>query len=118
MDQIEFPTAEREVLRYWRFYHPHPRVQLKMDAAPCGFAPFLGLVWGWERLCVNDVYGGTSNTIAGRRSGPAIGTGAVASADALTHGHRRPTPGREAHPLPEGAFGEPTRLRLGARRRV
>ena len=32
MNQIEFTTAERKVLHYWRFHHPHPRVQLKMEA--------------------------------------------------------------------------------------
>lgn len=32
MDQVEFSTAEREALQYWRFHHPHPRVQLKMEA--------------------------------------------------------------------------------------
>ena len=32
MDQIEFTTAEREALHYWRFHHPHPRVQLKVEA--------------------------------------------------------------------------------------
>src|SRR5215471_9710749 len=32
MDQIEFTTAEREALQYWRFHHPHPRVQRKMEA--------------------------------------------------------------------------------------
>lgn len=32
MDKIEFTTAERETLHSWRFYHPHPRVQLKMEA--------------------------------------------------------------------------------------
>ena len=32
MDKIEFTTTEREALHYWRFHHPHPRVQLKMEA--------------------------------------------------------------------------------------
>lgn len=32
MDQIEFTIAEREALHYWRFHHPHPRVQLKVEA--------------------------------------------------------------------------------------
>ena len=32
MKQIEFTTAEREALQYWRFHHPHPRVQRKMEA--------------------------------------------------------------------------------------
>jgi transposase len=32
MDKIEFTTPEREALHYWRFHHPHPRVQLKMEA--------------------------------------------------------------------------------------
>jgi transposase len=32
MNQIEFTTAEREALQYWRFHHPHPRVQRKMEA--------------------------------------------------------------------------------------
>jgi transposase len=32
MDKIEFTTAERETLHYWRFHHPHPRVQRKMEA--------------------------------------------------------------------------------------
>ena len=32
MDKSEFPTAERETLHYWRFHHPHPRVQRKMEA--------------------------------------------------------------------------------------
>jgi transposase len=31
MDQVEFSTAEREALQYWRFHHPHPRVQGKME---------------------------------------------------------------------------------------
>ena len=31
MKQIEFTTAEREMLHYWRFHHPHPRVQRKME---------------------------------------------------------------------------------------
>lgn len=32
MDKIELTTTEREALHYWRFHHPHPRVQLKMEA--------------------------------------------------------------------------------------
>ena len=32
MDPIEFTTSERETLHYWRFHHPHPRVQRKMEA--------------------------------------------------------------------------------------
>jgi len=32
MDQVEVSTAEREALQYWRFHHPHPRVQRKMEA--------------------------------------------------------------------------------------
>jgi len=32
MKQIEFTTAEREALHHWRFHHPHPRVQRKMEA--------------------------------------------------------------------------------------
>lgn len=32
MDKMEFTTTEREALRYWRFHHPHPRVQRKMEA--------------------------------------------------------------------------------------
>jgi transposase len=32
MDKIEFTTAEKDALHYWRFHHPHPRVQLKMEA--------------------------------------------------------------------------------------
>ena len=32
MDKIEFTIAEREALHYLRFHHPHPRVQLKMEA--------------------------------------------------------------------------------------
>lgn len=32
MDQLEFSTAEREALQYWRFHHPHPRVQRKLEA--------------------------------------------------------------------------------------
>ncbi len=32
MDKIEFTTAERDALHYWRFHHPHPRVQLTMEA--------------------------------------------------------------------------------------
>jgi transposase len=32
MDKMEFTTAEREALQYWRFHHPHPRVQRKMEA--------------------------------------------------------------------------------------
>src|SRR6266436_7417309 len=32
MDKIELTTAEREALHYWRFHHPHPRVQRKMEA--------------------------------------------------------------------------------------
>jgi transposase len=32
MDKIEFTTTERAALQYWRFHHPHPRVQLKMEA--------------------------------------------------------------------------------------
>ena len=32
MDKVEFTTTESEALRYWRFHHPHPRVQLKMEA--------------------------------------------------------------------------------------
>ena len=31
MDRVEFSTAEREALQYWRFHHPHPRVQRKME---------------------------------------------------------------------------------------
>lgn len=31
MDQVEFSIAEREALQYWRFHHPHPRVQRKME---------------------------------------------------------------------------------------
>lgn len=32
MDKIEFTITEREALHYWRFHHPHPRVQRKMEA--------------------------------------------------------------------------------------
>ena len=32
MDKIEFSTTERQALQYWRFHHPHPRVQRKMEA--------------------------------------------------------------------------------------
>jgi transposase len=32
MDKMEFTTAERDALQYWRFHHPHPRVQRKMEA--------------------------------------------------------------------------------------
>ena len=32
MNKIEFTTTERQALHYWRFHHPHPRVQLKMEA--------------------------------------------------------------------------------------
>ena len=32
MDKMEFTTAEREALHYWRFHHPHPRVRRKMEA--------------------------------------------------------------------------------------
>src|SRR5256714_4531163 len=32
MDKVEFTTTEREALSYWRFHHPHPRVQRKMEA--------------------------------------------------------------------------------------
>jgi len=32
MDQMELTTAERETLPSWRFHHPHPRVQLQMEA--------------------------------------------------------------------------------------
>ena len=32
MDKIEFTTTEREALHYWRFHHPHPRGQRKMEA--------------------------------------------------------------------------------------
>ena len=31
MDQEEFSTAEREALQYWRFHHPHPWGQRKME---------------------------------------------------------------------------------------
>ena len=31
MDRVEFSTAEREALQYWRFHPPHPRVQRKME---------------------------------------------------------------------------------------
>jgi hypothetical protein len=32
MDKIEFTTTERQALHYWRFHHPHPRVQRTMEA--------------------------------------------------------------------------------------
>lgn len=32
MEQGEFSTADQAALQYWRFHHPHPRVQLKMEA--------------------------------------------------------------------------------------
>ena len=32
MDKMEFTTAEREALPYWRFHHPHPRGQRQMEA--------------------------------------------------------------------------------------
>jgi transposase len=32
MDRGEFSTAEQEALQYWRFHHPHPRVQRKLEA--------------------------------------------------------------------------------------
>jgi transposase len=32
MDKIEFTTPERDALHYWRFHHPPPRVQRKMEA--------------------------------------------------------------------------------------
>ena len=31
MDQGEFSTAERDALQYWRFHHPRPQVQRKME---------------------------------------------------------------------------------------
>jgi len=31
MDQVEFSTAEREALQYWRFHHPRPQGQRKME---------------------------------------------------------------------------------------
>ena len=31
MLKLEFSTEEGEALRYWRFHHPHPHVQLKME---------------------------------------------------------------------------------------
>ena len=31
MEQVEFSTAEREALQYWRFHHPRPQVQRKME---------------------------------------------------------------------------------------
>lgn len=31
MVKIEFSTEDVEAFRYWRFHHPHPRVQLKME---------------------------------------------------------------------------------------
>jgi transposase len=31
MSKLEFSTEEVEALRYWRFHHPHPHVQLKME---------------------------------------------------------------------------------------
>ena len=31
MIDIEFTIAEQEAFHYWRFHHPHPRVQLKME---------------------------------------------------------------------------------------
>lgn len=49
MDKIEFTTTERDALHYWRFHHPHPRVQLKMEALYLqsqGLAP--EAIW---RLC-------------------------------------------------------------------
>jgi transposase len=32
MDQLEFSPTERAALQYWRFHHPHPRVQRKLEA--------------------------------------------------------------------------------------
>ena len=32
MDKSECTTTEREALHSWRFHHPHPRVQRKMEA--------------------------------------------------------------------------------------
>ena len=32
MDKFEFTTTERNALHYWRFHHPHPRVQRTMEA--------------------------------------------------------------------------------------
>lgn len=32
MNKIEYTTTERDALRYWRFHHPHPRVQRKLEA--------------------------------------------------------------------------------------
>lgn len=31
MDKIEWTTAEREAWQYWRFHHPHPRVQRTLE---------------------------------------------------------------------------------------
>jgi hypothetical protein len=31
MLELEFSTEEVEALRYWRFHHPHPHVQRKME---------------------------------------------------------------------------------------
>jgi transposase len=31
MPKLEFSTEEVEALRYWRFHHPHPHVQRKME---------------------------------------------------------------------------------------
>ena len=31
MLKLEWSTEAVEALRYWRFHHPHPRVQLRME---------------------------------------------------------------------------------------
>ncbi len=31
MLKLEFSPEEVEALRYWRFHHPHPQVQRKME---------------------------------------------------------------------------------------
>jgi hypothetical protein len=36
MPKLEFSTEEVGALRYWRFHHPHPHVQRKMEGCVPG----------------------------------------------------------------------------------
>ena len=46
MIHIDFTPEQIDALHHERFYHPHPRVQLKMEAVYTPRGQELRVVWG------------------------------------------------------------------------
>ena len=127
MDKIECTTAERETWHSWRFYHPPPRVQLKMEAlylksqglAPADLSRLCAISQATFYRYLHEYRTGgiaklkevpfhqrqsqladyrTSLEAAFRQCPPATGAEAGASIEALTGLKRGPTQGRQCLP--------------------